>query len=104
ASVACWASLRANMSAKVPGALVDAEFSAGNTDTSTTSSRCEGWLETSADHGATWQASPSVTFQAPAGSVTYAFIGTTPDGTGLLARACVRAPTVSKTPSCSWTW
>jgi len=67
-------------------------------------SRCEGWLETSADQGATWQASPPVTFQAPAGSVTYAFIGTTPDGTGLLARACVEAPTVSKTPSCSWTW
>jgi hypothetical protein len=107
-SVACWAVLKSTTSAKEPDSLVDAEFTAGdpyNITSGIATSRCEGWLETSADHGATWQASsPPVTFQAPAGSGTYAFIGTAPDGPGFLARACVEAPTVSKTPSCSWTW
>jgi hypothetical protein len=103
ASVSCWAIMKSTTSAKGPGSLVDSELMAGSS-VGTTGSQCEGWLETSADNGATWQASPPVTFQAPAGSVTYAFIGTTPDGTGLLARACVTAPTVSKTPSCSSAW
>jgi hypothetical protein len=103
ASVACRASLNTTTSAKGPGTLADGEFSAGSSF-STVSSLCEGWLETSADDGATWQASPPVTFQAPAGSVTFAFIGTTPDGTGLLTRVCVEAPTVLKTPGCSFTW
>jgi hypothetical protein len=103
ASVMCRATLGSTTIAKGPGTLVDAVLTAGSPG-STTSSRCEGWLETSADGGATWKASPPVTFQAPAGSVTSAFIGATPDGTGLLARACVKAPTVSATPSCSLTW
>jgi len=103
ASVTCRAFLNSTTSAKGPGTLADGELSAGSSY-STASSRCEGWLETSADNGATWQASPPVTFQAPAGSVTYDFTGTTPDGTGLLARACAEAPTVSTTPSCSPTW
>jgi hypothetical protein len=103
ASVACRATLNSTTIAKGPGTLADGEFSAG-TSFSATSSRCEGWLETSADNGATWQASPPVTFQAPAKSVTYAFTGTTPDGTGILARACAEAPAVSTTPACSSAW
>lgn len=103
ATVTCNASLNSTASAKGPGTLVDGEFMAGSSF-STTSALCEGWLETSADQGATWQASPPVTFQAPAKSVTYDFTGTTADGTGLLARACAEAPTVSATPYCSWAW
>jgi hypothetical protein len=103
ASVMCNASLNSTTSAKGSGTLVDGEFMAGSSF-STTSALCEGWLETSADQGATWQASPPVTFQAHAKSVTYDFTGTTPDGTGLLARACAEAPTVSATPYCSWAW
>jgi hypothetical protein len=102
-SVTCRASLNSTTSAKRPDTLVVGQFSAGSLY-STNSSRCEGWLETSADHGATWQASPPVNFQAPADSVTWDFTGTIPDGTGLLARACAEAPTVSTTPYCSLTW
>jgi hypothetical protein len=101
--VECHAYLISTTSAKGPGTLAGGWYMADSLHT-TTSSRCEGWLETSADHGATWQASPPVTFQSPAESVTYDFIGTTPDGPGLLARACVKAPTVSATPYCSSTW
>jgi len=61
-------------------------------------------VETSADQGATWQASPPVTFQALAKSVTCDFAGTAADGTGLLARAWVEAPTVPATPYCTWAW
>ncbi len=103
ASVMCNAYLSSTTSVKGSGTLVDGEFIAGSSF-STTSALCEGWLETSADQGATWQASAPVTFQAPAKFVTYAFTGTTADGTGLLARACAEAPTVSPTPICSWTW
>lgn len=103
ASVTCNASLNSTTSAKGPGTLVDGEFSAG-TAFSTTSSLCEGWLETSSDQGTTWQASPPVTFQAPAKSVTYDFTATTADGTGLLVRACTEAPAVSATPYCSTAW
>jgi hypothetical protein len=103
ASVMCNASLNSTTTAKGPGTLVDGEFIAG-TAFSATSSLCEGWLETSTDQGATWQASPPVTFQAPAKSVTYDFTATTADGTGLLARACAEAPTVSATPYCSTAW
>jgi hypothetical protein len=104
ASVTCMTLLNSTTIAKGSGTLVDGELTAGSSG-STTSSRCEGWLETSADLGVTWQAaSPPVIFQAPKGAVTYHFIGTIPDGPGLLARACVEAPTVSKTPSCSSTW
>lgn len=102
-SVICYAILDSTTSAKGSGTLVDGEFRAG-TAYGTTSSLCEGWLETSADQGKTWQASPPVTFQAPAKAVTYDFIGTYPDGTGILARACAEAPTVSATPYCSFTW
>jgi len=103
ASVMCGASLNSTTSAKGPGTLVDGEFSAGSMF-STTSSLCEGWLETSANQGKTWRASLPVTFEAPAKSVTYDFTGTHPDGTVLLARACAEAPTVSATPYCSWAW
>ena len=103
ASVMCKATLSSTTSAKGSGTLVDGSFMAGSSF-STTSALCEGWLETSADQGATWQASPPVTFQAPAKSVTYDFTGPTPDGTGLLARACAEAPTVSATPYCSLAW
>jgi hypothetical protein len=102
-SVTCSASLNSTTSAKGSGTLVDGEFRAG-TAFSTTSSLCEGWLETSANQGTTWQASPPVTFEAPAAVVTYDFIGTYPDGTGILARACAEAPTVSATPYCSSAW
>jgi hypothetical protein len=102
-SVMCDATLNSTTSLKGPGTLVDGEFQAGMAY-STTSSLCEGWLETSADQGATWQASPLVTFQAPAKSVTFDFTGTTADGTGLLVRACAEAPTVSATPWCSVAW
>jgi hypothetical protein len=102
-SVMCGAALNSTTTAKGSGTLVDGEFMAGSSF-STTSSQCEGWLETSADQGATWQASQPVTFQAPAKSVTYDFADTTADGTGLLARACVEAPTVSATPWCTEAW
>ena len=102
-SVMCNASLNSTTSVKGSGTQVNGEFSAGSSF-STTTALCEGWLETSADQGATWQASPPVTFQAAAKSVTHDFIGTTADGTGLLARACAEAPTVSSTPYCSQAW
>jgi hypothetical protein len=103
ASVMCDASLHSTTSAKGSGTLVAGEFSAGSSF-STTSSLCEGWLETSADQGATWQASQPVAFQAPAKSVIYDFTGPAADATGLLARACIEAPTVSATPYCTFAW
>lgn len=102
-SVICDASLKSTTSVKGSGTLVDGEFSAGNSS-STTSSLCEGWLETSADQGATWQASTPAAFQAAAKSVTYDFTGPIADGTGLLVRACTEAPTVSATPYCTGAW
>jgi hypothetical protein len=82
---------------------VDGGFRGGY-ENGTSSSLCEGWLETSTNAGATWQATLPVIFQAPAGSVTNDVIGTIPDGTGILARACAEAPTISATPYCSPTW
>jgi hypothetical protein len=52
ASVMCDASLDSTTSVKGSGTLVDGEFRAGSSF-STTSSLCEGWLETSADQSAT---------------------------------------------------
>ena len=103
ASVMCGGMLNSTTSAKGSGTQVDGEFTGGS-DFSTTSALCEGWVEISANKGKTWQASPPVAFQAPAKSVIYDFIGTAPDGTGLLARVCVVAPTVSAKPDCSWSW
>jgi hypothetical protein len=102
-SVTCDATLNSTTSAKGSGTLVDGVFHAG-TAFSRASSLCKGWLETSANQGKTWQSSPPVTFEAPAKAVTYDFIGTHPDGTGILARACAEAPTVSATPYCSLAW
>lgn len=99
----CNASLNSTTSAKGSGTLVDGEFTAAN-KSGTTTSLCEGWLETSSNQGTTWQASTPVTFQATAGAVTYDFTGTEPDGTGILARACAEAPSVSATPYCSSAW
>jgi hypothetical protein len=102
-SVTCDAELNSTTSAKGSGTLVDGEFHAGSAF-STTSSLCEGWLETSSNGGTTWQASVPVTFQAPTATVTFDYIGTEPDGTGILARACAEAPSVSATPYCSTAW
>jgi hypothetical protein len=102
-SVECNAVLSSTTIAKGSGTLVDGAFRGGY-ENGTSSSLCEGWLETSMNDGATWQATLPVIFQAPAGSVTNDVIGTIPDGTGILARACAEAPTISATPYCSPTW
>jgi len=64
---------------------------------------CAGWLETSADNGATWaQATPtsSLTFSNP--RIEWAFTPAVADGTGELARACVQLGTQAKVCTAAW--
>jgi hypothetical protein len=64
---------------------------------------CTGWLEMSADSGATWQqATPtsSLTFSNP--RVEWAFSPAVADGTGELARACVQNRTQAKVCTAAW--
>jgi hypothetical protein len=64
---------------------------------------CTGWLETSADNGATWeQATPtsSLTFSNP--RMEWAFSPAVADGTGELARACVQVGTQAKVCTAAW--
>jgi len=103
-TVICGAELESTTLAKGTGSRVDGVFNAGSSS-STSNSQCKGWLETSANKGKTWQVfSPTVTFSAPAKTVTYGYIGTRFDGTPHLARACVEAPTVSAKVYCTFPW
>jgi hypothetical protein len=64
---------------------------------------CTGWLETSADSGATWaQATPtsSLTFSNP--RTEWAFTPAVADGTGELARACVQLGAQAKVCTAAW--
>jgi hypothetical protein len=64
---------------------------------------CTGWVETSADNGATWeQATPtiSLTFSNP--NVEFAFSSAVADGTGELARACAQNGTQAKVCTAAW--
>ncbi|HEX6448080.1 MAG TPA: hypothetical protein VF060_01310 [Trebonia sp.] len=64
---------------------------------------CTAWMETSANKGATWgQATPtySLTFSNP--RLEWAFPQAVADGTGELARACVRLGTNAKVCTAAW--
>ena len=64
---------------------------------------CAGWLETSADNGATWQqATPTSSLTLSNPRVEWAFTPAVADGTGELARACVQLGTQAKTCTAAW--
>lgn len=103
-SVVCNASLESTTVAKKTTTRVDGVFTAGSSS-SAASTLCRGWLETSANNGKTWRVfSATVTFRAPAKTVTEDFVGTHFDGIPHLARVCVQAPAVSAKVYCSLAW
>jgi hypothetical protein len=64
---------------------------------------CTGWVETSADNGATWEQgtlTSSLTLSNP--RVEWAFSPAVADGTGELARACVQNGTQAKVCTAAW--
>ena len=64
---------------------------------------CTGWLETSADNGATWEqatSTSSLTLSSP--RIEWAFSPAVADGTGELARACVQNGTQAKVCTAGW--
>jgi hypothetical protein len=64
---------------------------------------CTGWVETSADNGATWEQgtlTSSLTLSNP--RVEWAFSAAVADGTGELARACVQNGTQAKVCTAAW--
>lgn len=64
---------------------------------------CAGWVETSADNGATWeQATPTSSLSLSNPRVEWAFSPAVADGTGELARACVRNGTQAKVCTAAW--
>jgi hypothetical protein len=63
--------------------------------------RCTGWLESSTNNGNTWeQATPTYSLNRVSG-LEYAFPPAIADGTGDLARACVK---VNRAKKCSAAW
>ncbi|MGD0699531.1 MAG: hypothetical protein ABSA02_06580 [Trebonia sp.] len=64
---------------------------------------CAGWLETSADNGATWeQATPTSSLTLSNPRVELAFSPAVADGAGQLARACVQNGTQAKVCTAAW--
>jgi hypothetical protein len=64
---------------------------------------CTGWLETSADSGATWeQATPTSSLTLSSPRIEWAFSPAVADGTGELARACVQNGTQAKVCTAGW--
>jgi hypothetical protein len=64
---------------------------------------CTGWLETSADNGATWeQATPTSSLTLSNPRVEFAFSPAVADGAGELARACVHMGTQAKVCTAAW--
>lgn len=64
---------------------------------------CTGWVETSADNGATWQqATPTSSLILSNPRVELAFSPAVADGTGELARACVQNGTQAKVCTAAW--
>jgi hypothetical protein len=64
---------------------------------------CSGWLETSADSGATWQqATPTSTLTFSNPRTELALSPAVADGTGELARACVQNGTEAKVCTAAW--
>jgi hypothetical protein len=64
---------------------------------------CTGWVETSADNGATWQqATPTSSLTLSSPRVELAHSPAVADGTGELARACVQNGTQAKVCTAAW--
>ncbi|MGH3169339.1 MAG: hypothetical protein ACRDN0_26090 [Trebonia sp.] len=64
---------------------------------------CTGWVETSANDGATWaQATPAYSLTLSNPRVEWAFSSAVADGTGELARACVQLGTKAKVCTAAW--
>jgi hypothetical protein len=64
---------------------------------------CTAWMETSADKGATWeQATPTYSLTLSSPRLEWAFPSAVADGTGELARACVRLGTQAKVCTAAW--
>jgi hypothetical protein len=64
---------------------------------------CTGWLETSADNGATWaQATPTSSLTLSSPRLEWAFSPAVADGTGELARACVQIGTQATVCTAGW--
>jgi hypothetical protein len=64
---------------------------------------CTGWVQTSADNGATWeQATPTSSLTLSNPRVEWAFSPAVADGTGELARACVQYGTQAKVCTAAW--
>jgi hypothetical protein len=67
------------------------------------SGSCTGWVETSADNGATWeQGTPTSSLILSNPRVEWAFPPAVADGTGELARACVQNGTQAKVCTAAW--
>ena len=64
---------------------------------------CTAWMETSANKGATWgQATPTYSLTLSSPRTEWAFPSAVADGTGELARACVRLGTQAKVCTAAW--
>jgi hypothetical protein len=64
---------------------------------------CTGWLETSADNGATWaQATPTSSLTLSNPRTEWAFSPAVADGVGELARACVHMGTQARVCTAAW--
>jgi hypothetical protein len=64
---------------------------------------CTGWIETSADNGATWeQGTPTSSLTPSNPRVELAFSPAVADRTGQLARACMQNGTQTKVCTAAW--